>query len=287
MEKQICGVYIIQNKINNKVYIGQSCDIISRWGEHLRALRGNYHVNNHLQHAWNKYGEDNFDFSIIKECDECHLDDEEIYWILKYDSYNNGYNQTKGGGGIRGFKHSEETRQKISEITKGENAPWYGKKRSNETKAKIGQSSKKMWTDEFRRYMSSVHRGKIISEEAKQKMSKSQKERWTDELRSEFSKKFSGEGNPMYGKRFFGKDNPNYGNHKLAGANNPNCHRIYCPELDEVFWGIKDAFDKYGVNRTSISQCLSGKRQSAGKHPITGEKLHWIDAAEMNDSSVA
>lgn len=38
---------------------------------------------------------------------------------------------------------------------------------------------------------------------------------------------------------------------------------------------MKYATDKYGVNRGSISQCIKGKLKSAGKHPITGEKLTW------------
>lgn len=33
---------------------------------------------------------------------------------------------------------------------------------------------------------------------------------------------------------------------------------------------------KYGINAGSISSCLRGKLQSAGKHPVTGEKLTWV-----------
>ena len=29
------------------------------------------------------------------------------------------------------------------------------------------------------------------------------------------------------------------------------------------------------LNAHNISQCCLGKQKSAGKHPITGEKLHW------------
>ena len=276
MKEQICGIYMIKNKVNGNVYIGQAVDIYERRKEHISLLRRGRHINNHLQRAWNKYGEDNFEFSIVEECDENALNDREIYWIAEYGSYHNGYNQTLGGGGVRGFKHDEETKQRISESLKGENAPWYGKQRSEETKAKIGQASKERWTDEFRAYMSSINTGRIPSEETKLKMSESQKKNWTDERRAEFSEKFSGEGNPMYGVRFFGEDNPNYGNHKLAGENNPNCRSVYCPELDETFWGAQEASDKYHISRSSISQCCSGKKKHAGKHPITGEPLRWV-----------
>ena len=50
---------------------------------------------------------------------------------------------------------------------------------------------------------------------------------------------------------------------------------MYCPQLNETFDCIKYASDKYGVNRGSITSCIKGRLKSAGKHPITGEKLTW------------
>ena len=44
-----------------------------------------------------KYGIENFEFSIVEECDKSLLDDRECYWIRFYDSYNKGYNCTLGG----------------------------------------------------------------------------------------------------------------------------------------------------------------------------------------------
>ena len=51
---------------------------------------------------------------------------------------------------------------------------------------------------------------------------------------------------------------------------------IYCPELDETFSTIKEAYEKYNINKTSIGYCLCGKQKHAGKHPVTGEKLSWV-----------
>lgn len=48
-------------------YIGSSVKYKTRWRIHKSSLRGNYHENNKLQNAWNKYGENNFHFSIIEE----------------------------------------------------------------------------------------------------------------------------------------------------------------------------------------------------------------------------
>ena len=38
------------------------------------------------------------------------------------------------------------------------------------------------------------------------------------------------------------------------GSKNARCVTVYCPELDESFWGAKEAQDKYGVNRNKISE---------------------------------
>lgn len=61
-----------------------------------------------------------------------------------------------------------------------------------------------------------------------------------------------------------------------TGSKNSRCVAIYCPELDESFWGAKEAADKYGFNKNHISSCINGKRKHCGIHPDTGEKLTWV-----------
>ena len=100
------GIYQIKNLLNGKVYIGQSVDIEKRWSTHKAELKNNYHYNIHLQNAWNKYGEDNFEFSIIEECDMDELNAREIFWISKLNSCNSGYNLTTGGGNTDSFSKS-------------------------------------------------------------------------------------------------------------------------------------------------------------------------------------
>ena len=52
--------------------------------------------------------------------------------------------------------------------------------------------------------------------------------------------------------------------------------KVYCLELNQIFLNASDVFNKLHINRACISACCRGEQKSAGKHPITGEKLHWI-----------
>ena len=115
-DKTICGIYCIENLINHKKYIGQSVDIYRRWKRHKKELIKNIHNNAHLQNAWNKYGEENFIFYIIEECEFLELDQKEMYYILKFDTFCDGYNQTLGGEGSVGYKHNDSIKKKMSEI---------------------------------------------------------------------------------------------------------------------------------------------------------------------------
>lgn len=63
---------------------------------------------------------------------------------------------------------------------------------------------------------------------------------------------------------------------RYANGNSSCCVPVYCPELNESFWGLQEVCDKYGFSKPNISKCLSGERKHCGKHPITGEKLSWI-----------
>lgn len=116
------GIYKITNKINNKIYVGQSIDIQRRWEEHKFYSKDD----TVLQHAFSKYGINNFIFEIIEECNIDELDEKEIYWISYYDSFENGYNMNKGGNNHQFLNYEEilfvfkETKSihKTAEITK-------------------------------------------------------------------------------------------------------------------------------------------------------------------------
>lgn len=117
------GIYAIKNKLNNKIYIGQSINIENRWYGHKTSLRHNKHGNKHLQNSWNKYGEDNFDFIVLEECLEDELNEKEVYWISKLGGCDSDDLYNHRAGGNSGGRIGIETRRKIS-ITLLGNTPW-------------------------------------------------------------------------------------------------------------------------------------------------------------------
>jgi len=136
------GIYKIENNINGKLYIGKSNDIERRWREEVNCKQ----INNHLLNAFNKYGIDNFTFSVIVECSIEELDILEKKYIAEYKSYNKkfGYNKTMGG---EGGCWNEETKRKKSLQMMGEGNHFYGKHHSEETIHKIskGRIGEKHW----------------------------------------------------------------------------------------------------------------------------------------------
>lgn len=92
-------IYKITNKINNKVYIGKTEQINpeERWREHIREAGREGRKHRAIYAAMRKYGVENFSFEVLEET-QCPNEREQDY-ILEYDSYHNGYNETLGGDG--------------------------------------------------------------------------------------------------------------------------------------------------------------------------------------------
>lgn len=120
-------IYKIENLINNKVYIGQTKQKVNyRYSQHFSRLRNNNHQNNYLQNSFNKYGEENFKFEVVCECESLdELNEKEAYYIEEFSSMdsNNGYNLQSGG---KNYSHSSISKQKMS---KNNALFWLGKKR--------------------------------------------------------------------------------------------------------------------------------------------------------------
>ena len=100
-------IYKITNTINGKSYIGQTIqNVKERFYQHCATKCSKAVSNMAIHRAIKKYGKSNFTVEVIEEIDSTNLNDRERYWIKYYNSYNNGYNSTKGGqDGIKLFKN--------------------------------------------------------------------------------------------------------------------------------------------------------------------------------------
>lgn len=170
---------------SGKIYIGQTFEEEKRRYNFLHKKR---YAGPKIDRARLKYGPENFIYSVLvriygdnEEELVKYLDILEIGFIKLYDSYNNGYNSTKGGHSLDGYLFSDEHKHKISKSKKG-------KKLSIEHRINISNSMiGKTLSDETKNKIRESHRGKLshpITEEMKQKISKSMKGKYvSDETR--------------------------------------------------------------------------------------------------------
>jgi group I intron endonuclease len=165
------GVYVIENLVNHKVYIGSAVNFEIRFALHRSQLLKGKHYNKHLQSAWNKYGVKNFVFWIIEIGDPKFLLRREQFYLEMFQGYKFGmYNISLIAGSSLGLKRSQETLRKCSKAQIG-NKNALGIKRSEETKQKL-RDIKKGKKSGF------AALGKQHSETTKRKMSVSQRERY-------------------------------------------------------------------------------------------------------------
>ena len=172
-------IYLITNlaKTKNNLYVGQpKYSIAQRFNEHWYEAQHltTKHYDTALHKAMCKYGIENFKIDLLEDnILEESVDDREIYYIALYDSFNHGYNMTRGGQGIHGYTHTEQTKIVLS---KRSIATWDDLRDNPEKLAARNQK------------ISESILGTKRSEETKQKLSQIASQR-------------TGEKNPFYGKQ--------------------------------------------------------------------------------------
>lgn len=176
MSNSCPGIYQIKNGIDGKLYIGSAVNVDRRFGEHRKQLRGGRHINQKLQRAWDKYGEDVFEFSVVQFCQKDQLIQFEQFYIDKYACVKKGYNIHPNARNSTGRKVKSSTKAKISEALRGRTlSPEHrqaisrggkGVKRGLSTRLKMSQSfSGVPKTPEHRAKLAAALRGRTLPAE--------------------------------------------------------------------------------------------------------------------------
>ena len=118
-----CGVYIIRNTINERLYIGSTIDFNKRRYNHWRLLKADGHGNAFLQADWNKHRPQDFEFQILKKVSSNRiLYEEQLLLDEFFDNQKQCYNICSVAGNTLGIKKgpmSPEQKKKISQALKG------------------------------------------------------------------------------------------------------------------------------------------------------------------------
>lgn len=137
----ISGIYGIFHKESGRAYIGSAVNISRRWYRHRNELKSNTHHCLYLQRAWNKYGEEAFEFKVLETClpEKTCLFSREDYWMQKHRKkrYNSGDHPEANAG----MPVSEERRKRISEANKNRvnHKPHYAKRITDEIMLRIAE----------------------------------------------------------------------------------------------------------------------------------------------------
>lgn len=158
------GVYQIKNLLNGKIYIGSTItSFIYRWRQHSSKLKMGKHKNGHLQSSYTKYGDSNFEYTILyvgESISDIRAKEQELIDSLDSCNPNKGYNLDSI---VDRYVRSEETKRKISLSRKGKCAGssngFYGKTHSDEVRNKLRQA----------------HLGRKASDSTKAKMAEKRK----------------------------------------------------------------------------------------------------------------
>ena len=151
------GVYCLVNLLNGHIYIGSSSNLGTRLRNYLNNsfLNQSKNANMPITKALLKYGQHNFAVLIVEYATTDTVNVRETEWITILLPY---YNVLKQGYSSLGYKHTEATKEILSDLAKnrlhsattksliakaltGENNPFYGKTHTEESKLKIGTAN--------------------------------------------------------------------------------------------------------------------------------------------------
>lgn len=195
------GIYMLVNKVTGKRYVGSSRNCARRKSEHISKLCRGAHINKKLQAAWNKYGEDAFEFVVafsVLNVDQ--IETIEQQFLDEMQAVATGYNLAPVAGNTAGWKAPPETRKRMSDAAKKrDNSLQVARMREAVTGRKRPKSEiDKIW--ETRRA-----NAKPLTDEARERMAKSarNRSRYSDLDRQEMARlRNSGVGLREIARRF-------------------------------------------------------------------------------------
>lgn len=249
-------IYKITNKINSISYIGKAKHFLGkRLEKHGAYHRFENHIRKYneykeslltdttnnacskLYNAFIKYNIDNFEINVLCVCKTEYENVLEILLIKEHKTYweEGGYNLTKGGDGISGYKHTPEAIEKIRHANSGKNNHSYGKSLSQAHKDKISESNKGINHHFY---------GQTFSDEYKQKLSNSHK----------------GENNHFYGKNFTDEHKINLGK-SISKIKRKYTDKEFMEILKLKYSNvtIKSISEKYKIDRNTVPKIWNGK----------------------------
>ena len=242
--------YIVYKHIcpNGKVYIGITCrEPEQRWNY------GNGYKGQVFFNAIQKYGWNNIKHEIVyKNLTQKEAEEREQYLIYAFDSTNRKYGYNVALGGFIN-RHTNESKKKISLSLKG-NKNCLGRHISKETKDKISRANKgKKRSEDFKNKRKEYMPGKKHTLETCKKIKESN-----------------------IGKHYHDQAIKDKISKANTGSNNGMAKKVICLNNNMIFDTLSEAKEWAGLKESSgICGCCNGRYKSAGKHPVTGEKLAW------------
>ncbi len=182
-ELDLRGVYKIQNTQNNKIYVGSTNKtFLKRMRQHNTKLRQGRHHSIHMQRAYELYGEDSFEFSIVEVLSENFLE-RESHWIQFYNSCNPEFGYNTNPDCTKSPMLQKEVSEKVSKSLSSFYKEWresdldsYYKRWEYKRESIPWNKDKKMTSSQTEK----MHSRKTITDkviEARSKMSKSFREK--------------------------------------------------------------------------------------------------------------
>lgn len=249
------GIYKIIHKESGKYYVGSAVNFNKRWNAHKRDLIKNKHSNVYLQHAWNKYGNNSFEFIIVEYVDDVFgrhnnklLNTEQKYLdlaksdkSLNIDShYNICYDANSPN---LGRKCSKETIDKISNLSKN-------RKVSKETKKLLSDLAKIRYKDKNeRKKISDSLKGHKLSNVTKEKIKLARKKQV-----------FSQETRKLWSNNRTGVKNPSYDSTVYKWYNKKTGELIECSRYELI--------KKYNLNNSGISMLINNRLKQFKKWSV-------------------